>query len=253
MNSYHPVSAASDLYFALLHKKYLPNTDAVVYPYIESEEVRSNINRMAKSSGVIISKKEKFIHMLVHPTNSIYANSITELRKSVRGMDSKLDLYLMGVIWMVLYSEADTELSTRIQWENKGITYHQLEELTTNVLGKWKDINERTDGSFSEDWSLAVDQMEDKWDKMHLYKKTNGKISMPKTTRFGLIECAMRELVKDRLVFIRTFPNTSIVTPTEAFYERLKARFGQLGRYKERYDVMKMLIEEAKDSNELGA
>lgn len=246
-------TASADLFFALLDKGFLPCDSLLVIPYIESDEVRSYVKRLAYSSGVRIKKKEKYIHMLVNPNGSVFANSISDLKKNVKTYESKIDLYLIGVIWLILFSEADTSMSTKIRWENEGLTYQQIEELTTTVLNHWKSIDEQNNGKFSVEWSLAIKDLHNKWKLLHYNKMRYGRISYTKNTKFGVIDSAMKELEKDKLVFVRRLSQTSVVTPTVALYERLQARFGDLGRYHDRYEMLKSLIDDAKNSDEAGA
>ncbi|WP_225434240.1 DUF6063 family protein [Peribacillus tepidiphilus] len=246
-------SKAAKLYFTLLQKRYLRSDDELVLPYIESQDVRECIKVLADMSGVRIVKKEKYIHMLVKPNGGVYSTNLSDLRKNVNSYESKVDLYLMGVIWMVIFSEADSELATRVSWENEGISYHKLEELTTKVLHKWKEIDKEQDGRFSREWSLAVNEMYQKWNVLHLSKQKNGRIIYTKGSKFGLIDAAMRELEKEKMVFLRKLSNTTIVTPTDVFYERLQIRFGQLSSYQNRYEMIKNLIDDIKYSDEVGA
>lgn len=243
--------AAGDLFFKLLDKGYIPCDDLLVISYIDSDEVRYYVKSLADSAGVRIIKKEKYLHMLVNPYGSIFASSITDLKKNIKTYESKIDLYLVGVICLVLFSEADTGMSTKISWENEGITYQQLEELTTKVLNYWKAIDDKNDGKFSVEWSLAIKDLYNKWKLLHYNKVTNGKIRYSKNTKFGVIDTAMKVLEKDKMVFTRRLSQTSIITPTVAFYERLQARFGNLGKYRDRYELLKSLINEAKNSDEV--
>lgn len=243
--------AAGDLFFQLLSKGYLSCDDLLVSSYIDSDEVRSYVKALADSSGVKIIKKEKYIHMLVNPYGSIFASSLTDIKKSVKTYDSRIDLYLIGVICLVLFSESDTSMSSKINWENEGISYQQLEELTTKVLNYWKSIDDKNDGKFSVEWSLAIKDLYNKWKLLHYNKVITGKIRYSKDTKFGVIDAAMRLLDKDKMVFIRRLSQTSIVTPTVVFYERLQARFGNLGKYQDRYKLLQSLISEAKNSDEV--
>lgn len=242
---------AGDLFFKLLNKGYLPCDDLLVISYIDSDEVRSYVKSLADSAGVRIFKKEKYLHMLVNPYGSIFATSITEMKKSIKTYDSKIDLYLVGVICLVLFSEADTSMSSKINWENEGITYQHIEELTTKVLNYWKEIDDKNDGKFSVEWSLAIKDLHNKWKLLHYNKEINGKIRYSKDTKFGVIDAAMKVLERDNMVFTRRLSQTSVVTPTVVFYERLQARFGNLGKYQDRYELLKSLINEAKNSDEV--
>ena len=242
---------AGNLFFKLLNKGYLPCDDLCVISYIDSDEVRSYVKALSDSAGVRIIRKEKYIHMLVNPYGSLFSSSISEMKKNIKTYESKIDLYLVGIICLVLFSEADTSMSTKINWENEGITYQQLEELTTKVLNYWKLIDDKNDGKFSVEWSLAIKDLYNKWKLMHYNRVTNGKIKYSKDTKFGVIETAMKVLDKDNMVFIRRLSQTSVVTPTVVFYERLQSRFGNLDKYQDRYELIKALINEAKNSDEV--
>ncbi|WP_238900271.1 DUF6063 family protein [Clostridium sp. YIM B02500] len=242
---------SGDLFFKLLDKGYLPCDDFLVISYIDSDEVRHYVNSLANSAGVKITKKEKYLHMLSNPYGSVFASSITDLKKYIKTYESKIDLYLIGLICLILFSEADTSMSTKISWENEGITYQQLEELTTKILNYWKTIDDKNDGKFSIEWSLAIKDLHNKWKLLHYNKSINGKVRYSKDTKFGVIDAAMKILEKDKMVFTRRLSQTSIVTPTVVFYERLQARFGNLGKYQDRYELMKSLINQAKNTNEV--
>ncbi|MZK50905.1 hypothetical protein GT715_10490 [Clostridium beijerinckii] len=221
----------------------------MVINYIDSDEVRAYVKTLADSAGVRILKKEKYLHMLVNPYRSVFATSLSDLKKNVKTYESKIDLYLIGIIWLILFSEADTNMSTKISWENEGLTYQKIEELTTKVLNYWKSIDEKESGKFSIKWSLATKDLHNKWKLLHYNSLKNGRVYYPKNTKFGVIDSAMRELEKNKMVFIRKLSQTSVVTPTVVFYERLQACFGNLGKYRDRYELIKSLVNEAKASD----
>ncbi|MBU8729732.1 hypothetical protein KM915_06645 [Cytobacillus oceanisediminis] len=253
MNPSDALKAASKLYFALLKKGVLRNNDELVLPYMDHQEVRDFIKIQAQMSGVRIVKKDKYIHMLAKPGGGVFSTNLSDIRKNVKGYETKVDLYLMGTIWMVLFSEADSEMATSIAWENEGISYQKLEELTSKVLHKWKEIDKSKDGSFSREWSLAVTEMFNKWNVLHYSRQRSNQTIYSKGTKLGLIDAAMRELERDKMVFLRQLSNTTIVTPTDVFYERLQIRFGSLSQYQSRYEMIKNLIDDIKSSDEVGA
>jgi hypothetical protein len=244
---------AAKLFFELLTEGFIKSEDDIVRPYLESQEVRDYIKVLADVSGVRVVKKDKFIHMMAKANGGVFSNNLSELRKHVKGYESKIDLYLMGLIWLVLFSEMDDEMAVKLDWENEGISYKTIEDGVTKVLNRWSEIDEEQDGAFSRDWSLAVKGMKGKWDVLQVMKSRKGQVSYGKRTKFGLIEAAMRELEKDRMVFLRHFATTAFITPTVAFYERLQIRFGELSPHVQgRYDMVKGLIDDIK-SDELGA
>lgn len=253
MNQSQIETATYELFTALLQNKYLTNDNPIVFPYIESQEVRSSMRRLANSFGVKVIRQDKYVHIMVQPHSSIFTSPLSELKRTVKTYGNRLDLYLKGVIWMVIFNEADNDVSTKIKWENEGLSYHQIEELVSNILQHWYDINQEQEGKFSEDWALAVNDMYDKWRLLRYSKEENGRIFYTKESKLGMIDGAARELEKDRMVFIERTTKTSRLTPTPVFFERLKARFGNLDKYQDRYEMMKLLIDEGKQATEEGA
>ncbi|MEC0276169.1 DUF6063 family protein [Peribacillus frigoritolerans] len=253
MNESQIQTAVARLYFSLLDNKYLPINHELVIPYLDHQEVRACLKRFADVSGVKISMQSSYLHMLVQPNNCIYSSSISQMKSIIKTYESRVDLYIMGVIWMVLFSETDTEMSTKIRWENEGISYQKIVDLTTKTLNHWKEKNNETNGQFSDDWSLAIDQMFKKWRLLIDSKKTNEKIVYTKNTRFGVIDIAMKQLEKDKMVIIRRFNQTSIITPVPVFYERLNARFHNMDKIESRYNMIKALIDDIKVQDEAGA
>jgi hypothetical protein len=254
MNLTQIQKASSDLVAALWDKKYLPNDHPLVYPYIESQDVRNSVRIMCESFGQRVARMEKHTHLLVQPRDSILTNPVNEMKKTVKSWENKVDLYLIGVVWMVLFAEADNVMDTsKIKWENDGISYGEIEELVTKNLENWFAKDQESEGQFSRDWSLAVKAMHEKWKLLRYHKVENGRISYIKDSRFGVIDSAVRELAKDRMVFLEKMAQTARVTPTPVFFERLKARFGNLDQFQERYELLQILFQDTKNSDEVGA
>lgn len=243
---------ASDLMANLLVNKYISRDHPLALSYTESEDVRNCIWQIADSFGIRVEMKSKYLHLLARPDRSIFANSISEMRKNVKNYESKIDLYLMGFIWMIVFAEADTEMSTKIRWEDEGLTYQQIEVLTTKALATLKKRDEDTSDAFSKDWSLSTKRMYDKWRLLNYNKTVNGRLSYSKSTKFGMIHSAMQILEKEKLVFIRNFSKTTIVTPANVFYERLQICFGNLDSTKNRYEKLKELLKQLRDSDKEG-
>ncbi|MGD6803942.1 DUF6063 family protein [Rossellomorea aquimaris] len=253
MNQGQVQKAASDLLAGLWQQKYLANDHVLVHPFIESQDVRNCVRRFSESFGFRVVRQEKHIHMLAQPGKSFLTNPIQEIKKNVRGYDTQTDLYLMGVVWMIIFSEADNELSTTIKWENEGLSYGEIEELVDNTLNHWRRLNEESEGDFSKEWSLAITRMHAKWSVLRYSKEEKGRVTYVKDSRLGLIESAARELEKDKMVFIERTALMSKVTPKPVFNERLKARFGNLDKYQDRYELLKVLLEDVRESGEVGA
>lgn len=253
MNQAQIQEASFKLLATLWQKKYLLNDHVLVHPYIESQDVRNCVRRFTDSFGLKVVRQEKHIHMMVQPHVSFLTNPISELKRTIKTYNNKVDLYLMGVVWMVVCSEADNDITLKIKWENEGLSYGEIEELVTKTLTHWYNLNKDSEGNFSREWSLAVKDMYTKWRLLRYNKTENGRISYVKESKFGVIDSAIRELEKDRMVFIERTVQTSRMTPTPVFFERLKARFGNLDGYQDRYELLKILFEDAKESGEVGA
>ncbi|MDF9495186.1 DUF6063 family protein [Bacillus cereus] len=253
MNIAQIEKAAFELVACLWQRKYLPNDHALVHPYIESQEVRNCVRRLADSFGLKVVRQDKHMHILVQPHNSFHTNPISELKRTVKTYDNRINLYIMGVIWMVICSEADNDIDSKIKWENEGLSYGEIEELVTKTLNHWYELDAESEGTFSKDWSLAVSEMHKKWKLLRYHKLENGRVSYIKESKFGLIDGAVRELEKDKMVFIERTAQTSRMTPTPVFFERLRARFGNMDRYQDRYDAFKVLLEDVKETGEMGA
>lgn len=253
MNIAQIEKAAFELVACLWQKKYLPNDHILVLPYIESQEVRECVRRLSENFGLKVVRQEKHIHILVQPHSSFHTNPISELKKSVKGYEYRVDLYLMGVVWMVICSEADNDIDSKIKWENEGLSYGEIEELVTKTLNYWYEVDKESEGTFSKEWSLAVKEMHKKWKLLRYQKLENGRVSYIKDSKFGLIDGAVKELEKDKMVFIERTAQTSRVTPMPVFFERLRARFGNMDRYQERYDEIQLLLKNVKEYEGMGA
>ena len=240
---------AANLYFTLLQERFLPTSDSLVISYMEEEDVRHCIGRMADASGVRVVLKGDHIHLLARP-GCVFATTISEMRGKIKTYESKVDAYLMGTIMMVFLAEADSRFSSVIKWENEGLSYPQIEELVSNTLNDWKKVNDETQGRFSTEWGLAIKEMNNKWSLLnHIKMNNNGKVSWSTNTKIGVIHHAMRELEKEGLVFIRHWSHTSLVTPSAILFERLEAIF----EGNDRYEVIKELIKDTNPTDEVGA
>ncbi|WP_413299690.1 DUF6063 family protein [Bacillus sp. 1P10SD] len=254
MNHAQIQTASSDLMATLWAKKFLPLDHPLVSPYLSEQEVRNCIRRYADSFGLRVAKQGSNLHLLVQPHDSILTNPISELKKTVKTYQNRIDLYLLGVVWMVLCAEADNDIDTsKIKWENEGLSYAEIEDLVSKNLEQWYEKDKASDGQFSKEWSLAVKDMYNKWKILRYSKVENGRIQYVKDSRLGVIDCAVKELEKDRMVYIERTATTSRATPTPVFFERLKARFGNMDRYQDRYELIQVLFQDTKESGEVGA
>jgi hypothetical protein len=254
MNQTQIQEAAFKFLAALWQQKYLSNDNPIVYPYIESQDVRNCVRKFGEAFGVRIVRKEKNIHLLVQPQDSFLTYPINELKRTVKTWENRIDLYLLGVVWMVLCAEADNDMDTsKIKWENEGLSYGEIEELVTKNLERWYERDKESEGNFSKEWSLAVKDMYEKWRLLRYNKTENGRVSYIKESRFGVIDSAVKELAKDKMVFVERLAQTARVTPTPVFFERLKARFGNMDKYQDRYELLQVLFSDTKESGEVGA
>jgi hypothetical protein len=254
MNQSQIQEASFKLVAALFERKYLPLDHPFVNPYIQEQDVRNCVRRFAEAFGLRVAREGKNIHLLVQPHDSILTNPIGELKKTVKTYQNRIDLYLLGVVWMVLCAEADNDMdSSKIKWENEGLSYGEIEELVTKNLEQWYERDKNSEGNFSKEWSLAVKDMYNKWSVLRYNKMENGRVLYIRDSRFGVIDSAVKELEKDKMVYIERLAQTTRVTPTPVFFERLKARFGNMDRYQDRYELLQVLFQDTKDSGEVGA
>lgn len=253
MNQAQVQEAAAKLFAVLWQEKYLSNGHPLVHPYVESIDVRNCLRRLTEQFGFRVVRGDKHMHLLTQPGKSFLTNPIKELRRTVGKYENQTDLYLMGVIWMIIFAEADNDLSGVVKWENEGFSYGEIEDLVTKTLNHWQKLDRDSDGDFSKEWSIAVTRMHAKWSVLQYSKTTKGRVSYSKDTRLGLIDSAARELEKDKMVFIEHTAQMNKITPLPVFYERLKARFGNMDKFQDRYDLLKVLLEDARESGEVGA
>jgi hypothetical protein len=253
MNQSQIQEAAANLIAGLWQQKYLPLEHSLVHPYIEDQEVRNCVRRLSECWGMKVGREGKNLHLMAQPNKSVLTTPMEELRRSVRGYDSETDLYLMGVIWLVIFAEADNELSTSIRWENEGLAYSEIEDMVNKTLEHWNKLNEEAEGAFAEEWSIGVKRMYSKWKVLRHTKTRKGRVVFAKDSRLGLIENAVRELEKDKMVFVERTAQMSRVTPLPVFRERLKLRFGKMDKYQDRYEMLEVLLEDARESGEVGA
>ncbi|MFT4415528.1 DUF6063 family protein [Fredinandcohnia humi] len=235
-------SRANKLFRYLVERGYIEKNHEMAIDYSE-DEVRLKLERMARDFGTDIFDSGNHIHLVALPEESMFATSFSHAMEHSGTSIDKIAWYLIGVIQNIFCWEIDNEYIHRLSVEREGVTYHQLEEMTTKVLEGWKDINDQTNGAFSLDFKLAVEKMGKRWNEMSSKRPKTGRYSIH--TRLGLIHKAMSIFKEGKLVHISTSHKVAtIVYPTDILYERLEYIFQNLDRYLMIKDLLNDQLEE---------
>lgn len=233
---------ASFIFFQLLKRRMIPSQDHVLSPLFEVDEVREALKVMADEAGVVILQAPEHVHFVARPEGSVFATSFTQMKKRYSDLESKKYFYLMNVILLVFLAEIDVEASRRMRWETNGISYYQLEKQVNTVLQRWKQEQADSDGHFSVEWGMAVEEISELWDTLAVDDETESKenrIYGNNRTHIGIIHRAIRTLKDENLVYI--IEDEKRIIPRSELYERMESIY----HHQDRYQEMKQAIQAA--------
>jgi hypothetical protein len=230
---------AAKIFFQLLNRKILLTNDPVLSPYFEEDGVRDALKILADESRTRIIQTADRIHLVARPEGSIFATSFTQLKRKYSEVENKKYFYLMNLIIFVFLAEVDIPVTSNLRWEHTGVSYFLIEKNLTQLLTEWQKQNEGTEGKFSEEYGLAVNDMFELWHSMAVDSDTelaDERITATKKNRIGLIHIAMRLLRDEGLVYI--VEDEKRVIPKMELYERLEEGYHQQARYEEMRELV---------------
>lgn len=229
------IQKASALFFLLLKENIISIKNPLAEEYLNDSQIREVVNTMAGEADLRIFDTRENLHLVSSGNGSIFANSYTQMKDKYKGLKNKKYFYLANLIICVFLSEVDKESNIRVRWEEEGISYAKLEELVNGIISSWAAREEEESG-FSEDWGIALKEMDDVWNKDFSpmkTSKTKGSIDVVNTTdnRFSFIYRALKPLQDQKLIYNNT--KELRIIPRPELYERLDKVYHNQERYKE--------------------
>ncbi|MCK8826587.1 DUF6063 family protein [Natroniella acetigena] len=236
------------LFFRLLKEQIIPVSEELAEKYCRDGELRSIVNNIAAQGGLRVFHTPQNIHLVSKARGSDFANSYTQMKEKYSGLQRKRYFYLANIIITIFLAEIDKESYVRVRWEEEGISYYRLADLVTATLKAWQERSQKED-SFTQQWSLAVDEMAELWlTEFSEYKLSQVDDSIDvvrtKNNRLSFINTALRPLVEQELIIDNS--DELKVIPRPVLYERLD----EIYKDQERYQQFKKLIEESKEKME---
>lgn len=225
---------AAKIFFYLVNRKIILTNDPILTPYFEEDGVRDALKILAEESRTRVIQTADRIHIVARPEGSIFATSYTQFKKKYADVENKKYFHVMNTIIFVFLSEIDIPSTTNLRWEHTGVSYYLLEKNMTHLISHWKKQHDKTEGKFSEAYSLAIRDMYDLWHTMPVDTDSDtneDRIVSTRKTHIGLIHMAMRLLRDEGLVYI--VEDEKRVIPKIELYERLEEGYHQQARYEE--------------------
>lgn len=242
------IEDGSALFFQLLNKQILSISDPLAEKYRIDSELRSVVNTMAAEGGLRVFQTPQHIHLLSRARGSNFANSYTQMKEKYKGLKRKRHFYLANIIISIFLSEVDKESHIRIRWEEEGISYYRLADLLTSTLKAWQE-RKQDDEKFSQQWSLAVDEVAELWltefSEFKLSQVDDSlDVTRTKNNRLSFINTAMKPLADQGLIIDNS--DELKIIPRPVLYERLDNLYHDQRRYRQFME----LIEETRKSQE---
>lgn len=243
------------LFFKLLNEQILPISDPLADKYHRDSELRSIVNTIAAEGGLRVFETPRNIHLVSKARGSNFANSYTQMKEKYSGLKRKRYFYLANIIISIFLSEIDKESHVRIRWEEEGISYHRLADLVTSTLKAWQE-REEEDETFSNQWSLAVDEIAELW----LTEFSEFKLSQvddtvdvtrTKNNRLSFINTALKPLSEQGLIIDNS--DELKIIPRPALYERLDKLYHSQKRYRKFMDLIEETRKEEEEKEDAAA
>lgn len=224
---------AAMIFFQLLKSKTMKTGDPTLQPFFEDNDVRAILISMAAEAGLQILQMQEHLHLVSRPEGSVFATSFMQLRDKYPEVENRKFFYLLCLIVMIFLAEIDTETAAHLRWESNGVSYHYLEKRIAEVLQRWNAREHESQGQFSAEWGLAVQEMVEIWEHIALDDENRLRLMRSRKTRIGLIHMAMKLLQDEGLVHIEEQESAIRVTPKTVLYERLEGLYHDSNRYEE--------------------
>ncbi len=242
------IEDGSALFFRLLDEQIISIADPLADKYRQDGELRNIVKTMAAEGGLHVFSTAQHIHLVSKGQGSNFANSYTQMKDKYSGLKRKKYFYLANIIISIFLAEVDKEKHIRIRWEEEGVSYYKLADQVTAILESWQKRQEKEE-SFSEEWSLAIEQVAELWlTEFSEYKmsQTEDRVEVTRTkdNRLSFINTALRPIAEQGLI-IDNKEELKII-PKPVFYERLDELYHNQKRYRD----FKDLIEKTKNEQE---
>lgn len=238
------ISKASELFFHLLNKRVLPNSDILANDFYEDDNIREIIKNMAEQGGLTVFGTMQNLHLVSEGEDSIFATTYTHMKERYNKLYRKKHFYLANIIICIYLAEIDRENNFSFRIEDAAISYYKLEEIISNTLDSWKKRNEKED-TFSKEFAIAIDEIYNLWviEMSHSKEGKDGSgFSLSAQTRLGFINEALKPLEQEKLII--NLHKENLIIPKDELYERLQQLYQSKDRYNEIMEIIKSTREE---------
>lgn len=235
------IEEGAALFFKLLSDQILPVSDPLAVKYCHDSELRNVVNTIAYEGGLRVFQTPQHIHLVSKARGSNFANSYTQMKKRYKGLERKKYFYLANIIISIFLAEVDKESHVRIRWEEEGLSYYHLADLVTSTLKAWQERKEN-DENFSQQWSLAIDEVAELWlTEFSEFKlsQVDDTVDVTRTSnnRLSFINTALKPLSDQGLIIDLT--EELKIIPKPVLYERLDNLYHDQKRYQQFMELIK--------------
>lgn len=236
------------LFFRLLNEQIISVSEPLAEKYCNDGDLRGIVKTIAAGGGLRVFQTPRHIHLVSRARGSNFASSYTQMKKNYSGLKRKKYFYLANIIISVFLSEVDKESHVRVRWEEEGLSYHRLADLVTATLKGWQE-RKRENENFSQQWSLAVDEVAELWltefSEFKLSQVDDSvDVTRTKNNRLSFINTALKPLTEQDLIIDKK--DELKIIPRPELYERLDELYHDQKRYHQFMD----LVEETRQQQE---
>lgn len=235
------IKMATDIFARLMKIKMVDRAESMLRAYFDDTQVHDYVHQIARSFGTIILEGHEKLQLISEGKDSIFATSFTHFKDKYSDIDTKKDFYLLCNILMIYLSEIDGELSVRSRYEIRGITFHRLEEIITNVYDYWKSKLEE-DEEYEKKWSMSIREQVEFWLSKDL-KDGNNKLTPSMKNKFSIMKKALNLFENENLLNVIQEGEDYTIYAYPELYERIEGLFHNY----ERYTMLKDLLNKAKE------
>lgn len=229
------------LFFRLLKEQIISVSEPLAERYRQDSELRNIVNTIATQGGLRVFQTPQHIHLVSKARGSNFASSYTQMKEKYSDLERKRYFYLASIIISIFLAEVDKESHVRIRWEEEGISYYRLADLVTSTLKGWLGRIEE-DASFSEEWSLAIEEVAELWlTEFSEYKLSQVDdsidVTRTKNNRLSFINTALKPLTDQGLIIDN---NAELkIIPRPVLYERLDNLYHDQKRYRQFMELIR--------------
>jgi hypothetical protein len=237
------IKKASAVYFTLLKEKVIDENSEHFQTYFDPE-VRQTVLLLADESGTFIIEAPKRIHLVVHPTGSVFATNFTHLKDKHKQVETKKHFHLISIIIMSFLAAIDRNQAAKIRTKREGISFYALERQVNDLIVKWESIL-KVQPNFGEEERIDMKEVVTTWKYMEVDSDDFGLKKGNKRTRIGLIAGAMRLLETEGLIVILDRDDIAKVIPKNELFERIEYLYHDY----DRYELFKKLMTSEEDEH----